>query len=300
MKSEKNILVAFLLNLAFSIFELVGGLLTGSVAILSDALHDVGDAAGIGLSFYMERKSKKQPDQRYTYGYGRYSVLGGLITTFILLLGSVAVLINAIRRLINPVPIHYDGMILLAVVGVLVNAGAAFLTREGDSLNQKAVNLHMLEDVLGWAVVLVGAVVMRFTDLTLLDPLLSMGVAVFILVNAIKNLREALPLLLERAPEGISVEEISHHLREIGGIKDVHHLHLWSLDGVNHYATLHVATRENPHRIKEAVRKELAEHGICHVTVEIEAEGEPCEATVCHVEASHHSGHHHHGGHHHH
>jgi cobalt-zinc-cadmium efflux system protein len=191
-------LVAFILNLAFSVFEIAGGIFTGSVAILSDALHDMGDAISIGLSYFLEKKSKKQPDATYTYGYARYSVIGGVITTLILLVGSVLVVCNAVMRILHPVVIDYNGMILFAVIGVAVNFVAAFFTREGDSLNQKAVNLHMLEDVLGWLMVLIGAVVMRFTDFALLDPLLSLAVAVFIFVNAIKGLKEALDIFLEK------------------------------------------------------------------------------------------------------
>lgn len=149
MKTEKNILIAFILNLAFSLFEFVGGLFTGSVAIISDAVHDLGDAASIGISYFLEKKSKKQPDEEYTYGYARYSVIGSVITTLILLFGSALVIYNAASRIISPAEINYDGMIIFAVVGVCVNLGAALFTHGGDSLNQKAVNLHMLEDVLG-------------------------------------------------------------------------------------------------------------------------------------------------------
>ena len=148
MKTEKNILIAFILNLAFSIFEFAGGIFTGSVAIISDAVHDIGDAASIGISYFFEKKSKKQPDEKYTYGYARYSIIGSVITTLILLFGSVMVIFNAINKIIEPTEINYNGMIIIAIIGVCVNFCAAFLTREGDSLNQKAVNLHMLEDVL--------------------------------------------------------------------------------------------------------------------------------------------------------
>ena len=178
MKTEKNILIAFILNLAFSIFEFVGGIITGSVAIMSDAVHDIGDAASIGVSYFLEKKGEK------------YSIIGAFITTITLLIGSLVTICNAIGRLIDPAQIHYDGMIVFAIVGVGVNLCAAFVTREGDSLNQKAVNLHMLEDVLGWIVVLIGAVVMRFTDFILLDPIMSIGVSAFILINAIRNLIE--------------------------------------------------------------------------------------------------------------
>ncbi len=299
MKTERNILIAFILNLFFSAFELFGGIFTGSVAIVSDALHDIGDAMSIGVSYFLEKKSKREPDDVFTYGYMRYSVLGSLITTAILLFGSCAVIYNAVDKLIHPTEIHYTGMILFAIVGVIVNAAAAFFTREGDSLNQKAVNLHMLEDVLGWIVVLIGAIVMRFTDLTVIDPVMSIGVAIFIFMNAVKNMKEILNLFLEKAPCGVSVQEIKEHLTALDGVLDVHHVHLWSMDGQNHFATMHVVTRSDPHEVKDKIRSELREHGIVHATLELEAEGEHCHEEHCHVkhlecDHLHHHHHHHH------
>ncbi|MBQ6884320.1 MAG: cation transporter [Clostridia bacterium] len=296
MKSEKNILIAFILNLCFSIFEFFGGIITGSVAIMSDAVHDIGDAASIGLSYFLEKRAQKQPDHTHTYGYARYSVLGGVITTFILLFGSAAVIINAIAKIINPTPINYNGMILFGVVGVVVNFLAAYFTHGGESINQKAVNLHMLEDVLGWAVVLIGAIVMRFTDWSLLDPVMSIGVAIFIFINAVKNLKAVLDIFLEKIPDGISVKEITEHICEIEGVKDVHHIHLRTLDGHNIYATMHIVTDSEPHEIKEKVRKELSEHGITHSTLELETSTEHCHHKHCHIEHSgeHHCHHHHH------
>ena len=300
MKSDKKILIAFFLNLFFSVFEFVGGFITGSVAIMSDAVHDIGDAASIGISWFLERKSKKQPDNVYTYGYARFSVVGGVITTLILLFGSVMVIYNAIMRIINPVPINYDGMIIFAVIGALVNLSAAWFTRDGDSINQKAVNLHMLEDVLDWLVVLVGAIVMRFTDIALLDPIMSMGVAVFILINAACNLKEVLDLFLEKIPHGVELEHLKEHLCKIQGVEDVHHIHIWSMDGNHNYATMHVVASGDSHQIKHAIREELQEHGIGHVTLELEQPGEHCHEENCHVEHEEHGGCHHHHHHHHH
>lgn len=299
MKSDKNIRIAFLLNLCFSIFEFIGGLFTGSVAIVSDAVHDIGDAASIGIAYFLEKKSRRQPDAVYTYGYARYSVIGSVVTTLILLFGSCVVIYNAVLRIISPTVIRYDGMILFAVVGVIVNFCAAFFTRDGDSLNQKAVNLHMLEDVLGWAVVLVGAVVMRFTDFALLDPLMSICVAAFIFINAIRNLKEAVDLFLEKVPHGIAVEEIREHITEIEGVLDVHHIHIWSMDGQSNYATMHIVTDAEPHSIKEAVRDELKAHGIGHATLELEGKNEHCHEECCRVEVENKGGHHHHHHHHH-
>lgn len=296
-KTEKNILIAFLLNLSFSVIEFVGGIITGSVAIVSDSVHDLGDAMSIGASFFLEKKSKKAPDEKYTYGYMRYSVLGSVITTVILLFGSLAVIYNAVERIIKPVEINYDGMIVFAVIGAAVNFLAAYFTKEGDSLNQKAVNLHMLEDVLGWIVVLVGAVIMRFTDITIIDPLMSVGVAVFILVNSLRNLKEVLNIFLEKTPEDIDLEKIREHICSIDGVSDVHHIHLRSLDGYSNYITMHVVATGNSHEIKHKVREELSEHGINHATIELEEVGEHCHEKECrleHHEASHHHHHHHH------
>ena len=294
MKTEKNILVAFALNLVFSVLEIVGGIVTGSVAILSDAVHDIGDACSIGLSWVLERKSKKQPDEKYTYGYVRYSVLGSVITSLILLFGSGMVIYHAALRLYAPKPVDYNGMLVFAVIGVCVNFVAAYVTHGGHSLNQKAVNLHMLEDVLGWAVVLVGAAVMRLTDWWFLDPMLSIGVALFILINAVKNLKEAVDLFLEKTPRGIDLQELKEHIGQIAGVLDVHHIHVWDLDGQRNYATMHIVTNKDALQTKIAVRQELTEHGISHATLELEAENEPCEAPVCKVEHTPCSHHHHH------
>ncbi len=299
MKTERNILIAFILNLSFSVFEFVGGIVSGSVAIVSDAVHDAGDAASIGISYLLERKSKKQPDEKFTYGYARFSVIGGLVTTLILLVGSVVMIYNAIGRMIMPAEINYNGMIIFAVVGVGVNFCAALFTRGGDSLNQKAVNLHMLEDVLGWVVVLAGAIVMRFTDFALIDPIMSIGVSLFILINALRNLKTVVDLLLEKAPHNIEVAGIKEYIKEIDGVLDVHHIHVWSMDGQSNYATMHIVTDSEPQKIKDKIREELCEQEIGHVTIEIETSFEHCREKQCRADGHTLSGHsHHHHGHH--
>lgn len=298
-KTEKNILTAFILNLSFSIFEFIGGIFTHSVAILSDSIHDIGDAASIGISYFLEKKSKKQPDDVYTFGYARYSVIGSVITTVILLVGSILVIINAAKRLINPVEINYNGMIIFAVIGAVTNFAAAYFTREGDSLNQKAVNLHMLEDVLGWVVVLIGAVAMKFTDISVIDPIMSIGVALFIFINTINNLKEVVELFLEKTPDGISIDDIKEHITEIDGVTDVHHIHLWSLDGVLNYATMHIVTNGDSADVKQKVRAELAEHNVIHATLELELPGEACSEHNCHIDYDSSQSHHHHHHHHH-
>lgn len=306
--ADRKILIAFVLNVLFSAIEFIGGIVTGSVAIVSDSIHDLGDALSIGMAYYLEKLSKKQPDNKYTYGYMRYSVLGSVITTIILIVGSVLIIWNSVDRIYHPVIINYDGMMVFAVIGMLINLGAAFVTHGGSSLNQKAINLHMLEDVLGWVVVLVGAVVMKLTDISIIDPLMSIGVALFILINATRMLIQAIDLFMEKVPDEVDIEEIKEHLMNIHGVDDVHHLHIWSLDGQRNYATVHVATVYDDYReVKQMVKKEMAKHGITHVTIEIELDDEVCTDKLCkikhiHSEHSHHGhGHsHHHVGHNHH
>lgn len=293
MKTEKNILIAFILNISFSIFEFFGGLFTNSVAILSDSIHDLGDAISIGISWFLERKSKKQADNKYTYGYVRYSVLGGVITTTILLVGSILVIIGAVKRLFNPVEVNYSGMIIFAIAGVILNFIAAYVTREGDSINQKSVNLHMLEDVLGWIVVLIGAIIMNFTDIKILDSIMSIGVALFILYNSLKNLKKILDLFLEKTPNDIDIDELKKHLLEIKDVDDVHHIHVWSIDGYNNYATMHIVSKsKNISKVKKDIREELEEHNICHAILETEEEA--CDDVECHVEFKEIAHHHHH------
>lgn len=291
MKTERNILIAFILNISFSIFELFGGLFTGSIAILSDSLHDFSDAFSIGISYYLEKKSKKKADNKHTYGYIRYSVMGGVITSTILFVGSIFVIYESVCRLFNPISINYDGMIIFAIFGCLINLIASYYTKDGHSINQKSVNLHMLEDVFGWFVVLIGSVLMRFTDITYIDSILSILVAIFILYNAFKNLKLIIDLFLEKTPHNINLEKIKKHLLEIEGVVDVHHIHIRSIDGYHNFATIHVVVKEYNHEIKHLVKEELLEFDIVHSTVEIELENEQCDNCEINTINTHH--HHH-------
>lgn len=294
MKSEKNILIAFILNISFALFELFGGLITNSISIISDSIHDLGDSISIGISYFLEKKSKQKPDNTYTYGYTRYSVIGATITTTILLVGSILVIINALKRIINPVTINYDGMIIFALFGVITNSLAAYYTRTGESLNQKSVNLHMLEDVLGWFIVLIGSIIIKFTSISIIDPIISIIVAIYILVNSLKNFKTILDLFLEKTPNNIKINELKSHLLKIDNIKDIHHIHIWSMDGINNYATMHVVVNEFNIKIKEIIREELKKYGINHVTIEIETKEETCIDINCHIETNISTHHHHH------
>ncbi len=283
MKTKSKIFMAFILNLTFSIFELFGGIITGSVAILSDSIHDFGDATSIGTAFFLEKLSIKKPNNKYTYGYARFSVLGALITTLILLISSVIVIYNAVFRIISPIIIDYDGMLIFAIIGLFVNIVATYFTHGGKSLNQKAVNLHMLEDVLGWLVVLIGSIVIKFTCLYIIDPILSIIVAIFVVINAIKNLIEITQIFLIKTPKNVDINDIINHIKEIDGVIDAHHIHIWSIDGETNLATLHLVVKEYSKCIKEKVKEELNEHGISHTTIEIETENENCKEKTCKI-----------------
>lgn len=279
--TERNILIAFFLNFFFALIEIFGGLFTGSIAILSDAVHDLGDALSIGVSYFLERKSKQKADAKYTYGYKRYSLMGSLLTNTILILGSVFVIYHAVIRIFNPREIYSEGMIVFAIFGLIVNSIAAYVTRDPSSYNQKAVNLHMLEDVLGWAVVLVGAIVMHFTNFLMIDSLLSIAVSIFIAIHAVKNLSEVLKLLLDSVPEAYSLEEIEKNLRAIEGVQDVHHMHLRSTDGHEHDLSLHIVSERNGRQIKTQAREVLASLGINHCTIELETPDEEHSCEEC-------------------
>ena len=292
MKSDKNILIAFLLNLSFSIFEFIGGIFTGSVAILSDSFHDICDALSIGISYFLEKKSKKEADYKYTYGYIRYSILGGIITTIILITGSIFVIVASVKRLFNPVNINYDGMIIFAIIGVTVNMLASYSTKGGHSLNQKSVNLHMIEDVLGWLVVLIGSILMKFTDITYIDSILSILVALFILFNALKNIKKIIDIFLEKTPKNIDIEELKKHILKIDGVYDIHHIHIRSIDGFNNFLTMHAVVDKYNHEIKGRIKEELKKHNISHSTIELELKDEICNDIKCEIKSEHNSHHH--------
>lgn len=292
MRTERNILIAFLLNLIFSIVEFVGGIAIGSVAIISDAVHDFGDAISVGISYFLEKKSKRIKNSTYTYGYLRYSVLGSMITTSILICGSIFAIFNATNHIFNPISIRYDEMIVFAIIGATVNLVAAKITVEKGSMNQKAVNMHMIEDVAGWIVVLFGAIVMKVlalfgvSQIVILDPLLSIAIAIYIMMNAIRHMKKTIDVFLEKAPQGATTKEIKEKIKSIAGVIDVHHIHIWSLDGITNCATMHVVAKANHAEIKKAIRAALSEINIHHATLELESQWECCDYKDCQPELS--------------
>ncbi len=294
MKTERKIFLAFILNLIFSVIEFIGGIFTGSIAILSDALHDFGDATSIGLSFMLEKKSKKKANDKYTYGYGRFSVLGGLITTVILLLGGIVVIYNSINRLINPIEIKYNAVIIIAVIGFSVNLISAIFTHGGHSINQKAVNLHMLEDVFGWVIVLIGAIVMRFTNFARLDAILSILVALFIIYNALKNLKEILDIFLLKTPKNLDLSAIKKEVLDIDNVIDLKSVNVLSIDGEKAVLTVKAVVLEYSLKVKNEIYLALSRHDIFSATIELVLPDEKPILLETNAKESHSHCHHHH------
>ena len=284
--STKNIGVAFFLNLSFTVIEVVGGLLTNSMAILSDALHDLGDSLSLGLSWYFQKLAKKGRDETFSYGYRRFSLLGAVINGMVLLAGSVLILTEAIPRIFNPQSIKVEGMIGLAVLGILFNGAAVLKLKKGHSLNEKVVYLHLMEDVLGWIAVLIASIVMFFTDAYFLDPLMSLLIAGFVLFNVFRNLKESFQIILQGSPKDIDINEVVEKIRDLPEVQDVHDCHLWSLDGTYHILTMHLKVNrelslEGQAEIKKAARHLLSHIPIQHATIEFEGEEEPCALEDC-------------------
>ena len=282
----KNIRAAFFLNLSFTIIELVGGLITNSVAILSDAVHDLGDSFSLGLSWYFQKVAKKPRTKEYTYGFKRFSLLGAVINSVVLLVGSILILVHAIPRLFNPEHPDVKGMLVLAVLGVIINGLAVVRLRKGSSINERVVSLHMLEDVLGWVAVLVGAGIMYFVDAPFIDPLLSILISLYILYNVYRNIRDSLRIILQGSPAELDMEEVNRSLQEIEEVQCVHDLHAWSVDGEYNVMTVHVVLRnavlmEEQHRLKLLIRDKLLTLGVQHCTIEFEVAGEKCGMEGC-------------------
>lgn len=279
--SDSNLKLAFFLNLAFTILEIVGGIYTNSVAILSDAVHDLGDSFSLGLAWYLDKKSKKSASSQFSFGYQRFSLAGAFVNALILLLGSIYLISEAIQRFQNPEVSDAQGMILFALLGIVVNGYAAFKVSKGSSQNEKVISWHLIEDVLGWAAVLIAGVVLYFKEIPWLDPALSLGISIFILWNVFKNLKGTIMIFLQAVPENVSLDEIKSKICELEKVDSVHHMHIWSLEGEHHVFTVHVKLKPietliELNEIKTEIKKLLKAYPFSHYTIEIEDDQEEC------------------------
>lgn len=279
--STGNLKTAFLLNISFTIIEIIGGLWTNSIAILSDAVHDLGDSLSLGLAWYFDRFSRRSRTAQNTYGHRRYSLLGGLITAVVLMGGLSFVLWHAVNRLFSPEPVNAPGMMLIAAVGVIFNGAAVLKVKSGTSLTERVVSWHLLEDTLGWAAVLLGAGIMAIWDVPVVDPILSIAIALFVFWNVLRNLRQFFDVFLQKVPDTFDVEEFEKSVLAMPKVMSVHHTHSWSIDGESHVLTTHLVmgnstSREEIIEAKTRVRDLLDKKVFEHVTVDVELEAELC------------------------
>lgn len=282
----KNLGIAFALNIVFSIIEIVGGIFTNSMAIISDAIHDLGDSFSIGIAWYLQKYSNKAGNRKFSYGYKRFSLFAALINGLILSLGSIYILSQAIPRLLNPVESNAEGMIYLAILGVAINGFAAWRMRGSESINEKVISLHLIEDVLGWVAVLVGAIIMYFFHIPIIDPILSIVISLFILYNVYHNLSKTVAILLQQSPDEHLHQKVVTYFKNTELIKDIHDLHIWSMDGEYHVLTVHVVIddymeQSQTEKLKQEVRTDLTAFGISHATIETELLSYHCEMVNC-------------------
>ena len=277
---------AFFLNLTFTLIEIAGGLWTNSVAIIADALHDAGDSLALGLAWYLQKASGKERDQQFSYGYGRLSLLAALINGMVLLVGSFVIIMHVIPRFFTSQAVDATGMVGFSLLGIAFNGLAFWRNRSSQSLNAKMVNWHLLEDVLGWTIVLIGSIIMHFGDYSWLDPLMALGVTLFILWNVSKSLGRVIKFFLQSNPEDVDLLAIEEELRLLKNVEDIHDVHAWSLDGKYHVLSLHVVINhiidsETLALLKNQIREHTRKMGIDHATIEVELSSEACLLENC-------------------
>lgn len=279
--SSQRIGWVFGLNVGFTVIEFIGGVLTNSTAIMADAVHDLGDSLSIGTAWVLSKLSKKKADSSFTYGYKRLSLLGALINGIVLIGGSIWVLAQAIPRLFDPVMPEAEGMLALAILGVTANGFAAYKLSAGTTLNERVLNWHLLEDVLGWAEVLIVSIVLMFVEVPILDALLAIGFTLFILFNVVRNTWYAVKLFVQAVPELGLIERVRKELMAISSITSIHHEHAWSLDGESTVYTAHLEmssamSPEEQVDIKKQIADVLKEFEFSHTTIELEFPQEDC------------------------
>ncbi|HEY59309.1 MAG TPA: cation transporter [Anaerolineae bacterium] len=274
-KEISNLRLVFFLNLLFALAEIIGGMWTNSVAILADALHDLGDSITLGLSWQLERIAQRKGDLRYSYGYQRYSLLGAVVSAIVLVVGSVFMVLATVPRLIHPEPSDARGMLLFALTGILVNGIAVLRLREGKTMHARVITWHLLEDVLGWLAVLIVSLFLLSADIQILDPILSLLITAYVLFNVFRNLKKTLALFLQAVPDEVEIKHIEQELLQTPKVKGIHHTHIWSLDGQHHVLTTHIVLNENAKKedirnIKSVIRDLTQRCGLEHTTVEFE------------------------------
>ena len=274
MTTKGAVWLAFFLNLSYAIIEFIAGGVFGSSAVLADSVHDLGDAIAIGVSAVLETISNREEDSQYTLGYKRFSLLGALVTAVILMTGSVLVILENITKLFHPQPVNDEGILWLGIIAVSINVLASLVVRKGKTKNESILSLHFLEDTLGWLAVILMAIVLRFTDWYILDPLLSLVISFFILSKAIPRFWSTLKIFLDAVPEGVDIQQVKSDLEQLDHVASINQLNLWTMDGLEKNAIVHVCLKKVEHMevCKEAIRAMLKDYGFQNITIEVDAD----------------------------
>ena len=298
MSSKTSIWLAFFLNLSYAIVEFIAGGIFGSSAVLADSVHDLGDAIAIGISAFLETISNREEDRQYTLGYKRFSLLGAMLTAVILMIGSVLVILENVTKIAHPQPVNEEGILWLGIIAVAINVLASLVVRKGKTKNESILSLHFLEDTLGWLAVILMAIILRFTDWYILDPILSLVISIFILTKAIPRFWSALKIFLDAVPEGVDIKQVMSDLEGLDNVASLNQLNLWTMDGLEKNAIVHVCLKEieQMETCKEFIRNLLKDCGFQNITIEVDADLETHQAhkrNIAELEASHDQNHHH-------
>ena len=266
-----------LLTVGFMVAEVVGGVLSGSLALLADAGHMLSDAAALALAWSAFRVARRPWDTRRTYGYHRFEILAAFVNGLVLFAISAWILYEAVGRLRVPAPVHGGPMLAVATLGLAVNIVAYLVLRHGDSanLNVRAAALHVLGDLLGSVGTIAAAVVILATGWTAIDPILSVALCALILRGAWDVTKRAAHVLMEGVPEGFDSDALKADLTaHVPGVLDVHHVHAWMLNTERSLVTLHVtlaASAEHAAALAAIKHRLVERFGIAHSTVQIES-----------------------------
>ena len=298
MKTKHAVWLAFFLNLSYAIIEFIAGGVFGSSAVLADSVHDLGDVIAIGVSAVLETISNREEDSRYTLGYKRFSLLGAMVTAVILMTGSVFVILENITKLFHPQPVNEEGILWLGIIAVTINVLASLVVRKGKTKNESILSLHFLEDTLGWIAVILMAIILRFTDWYILDPLLSLVISFFILSKAIPRFWSTLKIFLDAVPEGLDIQQVTSDLEQLEYVASVNQLNLWTMDSLEKNAIVHVCLKEieQMELCKESIRTLLKNYGFQNITIEVDEDVATHQAhkrNIAELEANHDYDHHH-------
>ena len=280
MKAKYTVWIAFFLNLSYAIVEFIAGGIFGSSAVLADSVHDLGGAIAIGISALLETISNREEDRHYTLGYKRFSLLGALVTAVILITGSILVILENIAKIFHPQSVNDEGIFWLGIIAITINVLASLVIRKGQTKNESILSLHFLEDTLGWVAVILMAIVLRFTDWYILDPLLSIAISFFILSKALPRFWSTLKIFLDAVPEGVDIQKIKTDLAELDHVASINQLNLWTMDGLEKNAIVHVCLKEMEHMetCKESIRIFLKDCGFQNITIEVDVDLESHQA----------------------